>query len=222
MQTAEFDHNDFQNTNEADKSLLVKFLVKPKKDQQASKRAGRPIFKDTEYIDIKIPGNRTAGACRPATADDRKRFPEHYARFKQRIEEDPNEGTPLSEWPAISRSQAEELAFVHVKTVEQLANMADVQVANFMGLFELKQKAQEWLEQAKEQAKFAEVKKELEELRETNQVLRKEVLSLIESAKDDGEKTEAQKRRAKQRAAKQAEQALSGEANADHNSDDSE
>lgn len=151
---AEFDVNDFSTdrSREADKALLVKFFLKPREDSAASRREGRPIFKDTEYIDIKIPGDRSNGICRPATEQDRRRFPEHYRKFKQRVEgTDENTGTPLAEWPLISRSMCEELAFFHVRTVEQLANMADTQVAKFMGLYGIRDKAKLWLQKAKDE-----------------------------------------------------------------------
>jgi hypothetical protein len=151
MQTADFNYQDFtpSQQNEADKQLLVKFFYKSREDKAASVKAGRPIFKEVEHIDIKIPGNRNGGACRPATDADRKRFPEHYRRFKERTE-DINEmpGTPLKEWTLLPRSVAEELSFFNVYTVEQLASMADVQVHKFRGLMDYREKAKVWLEAA--------------------------------------------------------------------------
>lgn len=182
MQTAEYNHADFQS-NDADKTLLVRFFIKPREDKQASKKEGRPIFRDTEYIDIKIPGNRTAGSCHPVTELDKKRFPEHYARFKQRVEVDPDEGTPLAEWPGCSRSRAEELSFFHVKTVEQLANMADVQISKFRGGLELKEKAADWLKQADSSINNVELQKELEKTKEENRKLRADVDKLISASK---------------------------------------
>ena len=207
--TADFDYRDFQ-TSEADKSLLVKFFVKPREDKAASALEGRPIFRDTEYIDIKIPGNRGSGACRPATEQDKNRFPEHYAKFKQRVTDEMEEGTPLSEWAPMSRSTAEELAFFHVKTVEQLANMADVQVAKFKGLFELQAKAKSWLKNAQEDRKFFEVEKEMGALRADNEALRKQLTEMIDILKsqEDETKTPQQKKRAKTRAVKGAEEAM--------------
>lgn len=154
MQTAEYDVASFEHQaqSEEDKKLLVKFFVKPRQDNAETIKQGRPIFKDVEYIDIKIPGDRTGGVCRPATHVDKQRFGEHYKAFKNRTEV-PLEGTPLTEWPLITRSLAEELAFHHVKTVEQLSTMSDTHSGKFMGLNSLKAKALKWLEQAGEEAK---------------------------------------------------------------------
>ena len=160
--TAEYNHEDFEQTQqqEQDKTLLVKFFYKTVEDKGASAEQGRACFKEREYIDIRIPGTRGAGATRPATPRDKKRFERHYQAFKQRVEL-PLEGTPLSEWPVITRSQAEELAFASVKTVEQLANMSDAIASGFMGGQMFKAKAQKWLEQAKSDVSVGQLEAEL-------------------------------------------------------------
>lgn len=162
MQTADFDVNSFENSAQAeeDKKLLVKFFVKPMEDKTASLKEGRPVFKDVELIDIKIPGDRTGGVCRPASHQDKQRFPNHYNAFKQRTEV-PLDGTPLIEWPLITRSMAEELSFHNVKTVEHLSTMSDNNIGKFMGLNVMKAKALKWLEQAGEEAKVHELQEQL-------------------------------------------------------------
>ena len=146
------------NSNSAmDERLMVRFFIKSKQDHTATLAEGRPIFKDKEYVEIRIPGNRDAQACRPATWADKQRFSKHYEAFKSRISA-PEEGTPLIEWPLISRSFAEELAFMHVKTVEQLAELSDTYAGKLHGGYGLKTKAAEWLKKSKvdEEAKAAE------------------------------------------------------------------
>lgn len=179
LQTADFDHRDFQvnDTREADKALLVKFYVKPRLDQSASRIEGRPIYRDVEYIDIRIPGDRNGGVGRPATEADKQRFSEHYRRFKDRTSDDMVTGTPLSEWPVISRSLCEELAFFHVKTVEQLATMADTQVSKFRGLYNMREKARTWL-------KNVESEKPIWELEQKNEALNKQVAELEKTVRD--------------------------------------
>ncbi len=158
MQTAEFNHQDFtQNQQSAqDEKLLVKFFTKQVPDKKATEKEGRPIFKDVEYVDIKVPGNRTGGACHPALFRDKQRFPRHYAAFKERTEM-PIEGTPLGEWPLISRSQAEEMAFYNVKTVEQLVSMSDTNASKFLGMQVLKRKAAKWLEDSVDTARINQI-----------------------------------------------------------------
>lgn len=206
MQTADFNPNDFAHSGqrEADKSLLVKFFIKAKEDKAASIKEGRPIFKDREHIDIKIPGNRNSGACRPATPADIQRFPEHYAAFKQRTDNDVDVGTPLIEWPVISRSFAEELAFFHVKTVEQLATMADIQVGKFMGGFDFRAKARLWLERVNKEKPLMEMDARMAKMEEENASL-KESLSVLVKEMENPERKAGEVKRALKKAAKQAE-----------------
>ena len=159
---ADYNHEDFEQTQQAeqDKTLLVKFFFKTVPDATASEEQGRACFKEREYIDIRIPGARGAGATRPASLRDKKRFERHYAAFKQRVEL-PVEGTPLSEWPAITRSQAEELAFASVKTVEQLSEMSDVIASQMMGGQMFKAKANKWLQQARSDVSVSQMEGEL-------------------------------------------------------------
>jgi DNA-binding transcriptional regulator of glucitol operon len=150
MQQADFDHTLFESgNNKGDSSLLVKFFIKVMPDNEASAAEARAIFKDVEYVDIRVAGSRSSHVCRPARQGDIERFPKHYEAFKQR-KEIPLEGTPLVEWAQISRSQAEELSFLNVKTVEQLAAMSDNYAGQRMGGYELKARAIAWLVAAKE------------------------------------------------------------------------
>jgi len=201
MQIADFDHNAFtqQGTAEADKGLLVRFFYYTVPDNAATAEAGRPIFKEVEYVEIRIPGKRDAQVFRAATLADKQRFPDHYRAFKARVEM-PETGWPLSEWPVISRSQAEELSFQNIKTVEQLANCADSSIGSIRGGYGLKERAKKALEAAKDPAEIFEKTRELEatnarlsehnaELTEQVASLNKKVESLIDKLLGDNEPT---------------------------------
>ncbi len=157
MQQAEYNHQDFNLSQQAkqDESLYVKFFLKSVEDKAQTLKEGRPIFKEVEYVDIRVAGKRDSLACRRATYQDKQRFSKHYDLFKTRTEM-PLEGTPLSEWPQISRSQVEELAFLNCKTIEQLCEMSDTHVSQFRGGYSLKQKAQQWMESASKSKVLAE------------------------------------------------------------------
>lgn len=153
-------HEDFAASG-SDEQLLVKFDVRSKQDITASQEAGRPIFRDVEYIDIRVPGSPD-NVCRPATARDKDRFPKHYAAFRNRIDDKEHvEGTPLAEWPQVTRSQAEELAFFGIKTVEQLATVSDANGQGLMGFHGMKRRANEWLKAAKQGVQVSELQAEL-------------------------------------------------------------
>ena len=162
-QVAEYNHEDFdpRNQDKADETLLVKFYYKSIPDKAASAEEGRPMFKEAEMIDIKVPGQRD-GVARPATPRDKNRFPRHYAAFKNRMEA-PSDGTPLTEWPAISRSFADQLSFANIKTVEQLAALNDNAMHNLPGIQNFKQKAKDWLEYTKDEAIVGRLRDEITE-----------------------------------------------------------
>lgn len=157
MRTADFDYADFQQSQQSrvDEQLLVKFFLKPYEDKEATAAEGRPIYKEREYVEIRVPGKRDPQACRPATNADKARFPKHYEAFLKRVEA-PTEGTPLAEWPLCSRTQVEELSFLSCKTVEQLAEMNDNAASQIRGGYDLKNKAREWLEAAEKSKILAE------------------------------------------------------------------
>lgn len=153
MPTADFDPNDFtqKGMSDADKALLVKFYLDSREDIHESRKEGRPVYRDMEIIDIRSPGNRSEARIRVATPRDKARFPEHYRMFKARIESGELEkqtGTPLEEYPAISRSQVEELKFFHVHTVENLAGMTDATALDMRHGVRMKEEAIKWLEVA--------------------------------------------------------------------------
>jgi len=187
MEMLDVNPRDFQETAEADKQLLVRFYFKNTQDKTASAKEGRPIFKEREYIEIRFPGNRSDAIARPATDGDKARFPRHYEAFMKRIEA-PTEGTPLSEWPVVTRSQAEELAFYNVKTVEHLANLSDTHCRQFMGIQALKQKAKDFLAAAHAGVSIAELKEELkqrDEVIKTMQAQMDEILQAQQAARSE-------------------------------------
>lgn len=172
--SAEFDVNDFNSREAADKSVYVKFYVRPKENEAKSNEAGRPIYDDTEYVEIRTPGNATNVVNRPVTDMDRRRFAQQYAAFKAG-ETEQTVGTPLAEAPWITRSQVEELAYLRIRTLEQLANVGDDVCTRIPGLFKLKQRAQAMAEAAAKQAPFTQMQAENEELRNNLESLKKTV-----------------------------------------------
>jgi hypothetical protein len=155
------------NRYHGDETLLVKFYTRARHSITKSEEAGRPIFEDCTYIEIMQPGNKDSIVQRPATQRDKDRFAEHYRKFEARLDQEAVEGTPLEEWPAITRAQCEELRFLNIRTVEQLASVADSNAQNIMGIQMLKQKAAKYLESAEKEAtaeRFAELEAKYEAL----------------------------------------------------------
>lgn len=151
---SDFDPQDFETREAADKSVYVKFHIKPVIDDVESDKAGRPVYKDREYVEIRTPGQQNNIINRPVTDMDRQRFRQQYQAFKAGSEEQLI-GTPLTEVAWVTRSQVEEMAFLRIRTVEQLASLGDDVCGKYAGMYKLKQKAQQVIAEGEKNAPFA-------------------------------------------------------------------
>jgi hypothetical protein len=126
-------------------TAIPKFEKKP---VRLPDRDGKPHFEEFEFVTIFVPGDRKTEHYQRVNDEIRQRFPNQYEAWKRGLEA-PTEGTPLSECAWIGRAQVEELAFGHVKTVEQLAALSDAQLKNLVPMsgYALRDKAQRHLEQ---------------------------------------------------------------------------
>lgn len=143
----------------ADK-LIVTFEMKPVLNRAKSAEAGRPVYVEKEYVEIRIPGDKINVAHKPVTDFIRAKFRERYERWKAG-KQDQLVGTPLKVWPPVSAAQVEELAYFKVVTVEQLASVSDETMSRMGPLTELRQKARDFLEAAKGGAPLTKLREEL-------------------------------------------------------------
>lgn len=157
------DLQEFENV-ESTKGVYARFYLHPKQDEKASAEAGRPIFVEREYVEIIAAGNSNNIIRRPVSDMDRRRFRGAYEKFRQGDTEQ-LVGTPLSEVTWIARGMIEELAYKKVRTVEQLAELNDAVCGSMPGVYDLKRKAQAWVEKADKAAPFTQMAKENEELK---------------------------------------------------------
>mgnify|MGYP006961545502 CR=1 FL=1 len=164
MPQFEDDVNDFENRYAGDKGVHARFYMHPEQNEEKSAAAGRPIFEETEFVEIIAAGNQTSIIRRPARQMDKQRFQRQYEAFKAG-HGDSDYGTILSEVPWITRSQVEELSYLRIRTLEQLANVSDSECGKHVGLYELKSKAQKALAAAEGAAPMTELAKENEELK---------------------------------------------------------
>jgi hypothetical protein len=157
---------DFQMDNTehdpADRRLVVRFSYEARPDLTKSSEEGRTVYKDVEYVHILIPGDKTLSVFRPVQPSDKARFSMQYSKWQQNKGESLY-GTPLAGWPGLSESQRKELEYYNIKTVEQLAGVADNFASQMMGVQQLKQMAQKYIDASKERAPTLKMLKELEE-----------------------------------------------------------
>lgn len=112
-----------------DSALIISFYSKPIKNNYQSDVQQRPIFENVDCVKIMIPGDKNSIIDTPVRQDHTDRFPMQWASYKNRADMNPTEtGTPVSEWPRISTTQAEELKALKFYTVESIARAADAQL----------------------------------------------------------------------------------------------
>ena len=162
METLDYDFQVFdQRSREADKNLAVRFFTMPVRDEDASAKEGRPIFKDVVHAEIRVRGDRNNIVHTPVDEGVKRRFPDAWRAYQQG-EELVNQGTPLAEWPSMSKSMVEELKYFGFYTVEHVANARDDVISKFPGLRSIQNKAKAFLELAAGNAPLERMQSELE------------------------------------------------------------
>lgn len=167
--------NNYSVSYGDDSGLHVVFGIEAIPDPERTLSEGRPCFKDIEIIDIYIAGGdqRHRPVQYETTAhqlSDPERFPRQWAAFKSK-DVQVNEGTPLEEWPPITKSLAYELKAMNIFTVESLATLPDGKLT-WMGARELQQKAKLYIDKAKESAPMLAMQEENEKLRRDMEALK--------------------------------------------------
>jgi hypothetical protein len=200
MLASDLQNPEFTGASNPDSLLHVVFYSKPVYQEFASKQAGSPIFKDMDFVRIHTPGNQLNIIDRMAVDEDKKRFPLHWAHYKEvKGDAETVVGTPVSEWSMLSRSQAEILRGMKFFSVEQIAGASD-EAINKIGMnvgfsaVDLRNKARNFLKVAqdsataekqedelkKRDAEIAEMKEQIEKLLANSgdkQRLKKEVVT---------------------------------------------
>lgn len=157
---------------------IPRFYLRPVKSEFKSSAAGHPVFDDIEYVEVIIPGNRGTTVDTPVRAEHKERWPNHYRRFKDN-EEAPAEGTPVSEWAGCTRSEAEELKYLNVKTVEILAALDDGALQKLsMGGHALRERARRFLAAAAGAAPADALAAKVEEQAATMAIMEQQIAEL--------------------------------------------
>ena len=164
----------------ADSRLAVTFYKRSMKQEDESIAAGRPIFKEFDFVRICVPGDNLTEIDTYAQESHKQRFPRQWAHYQnQTAGHEQLIGTPIEEWTLISRSQAEELKGIKFRTVEDVANCSDLQLQRIgmiagMSPHGFRDKARQFLNIASETAEVAQKEAEMQALREENAKIKAE------------------------------------------------
>ena len=169
--------SDIQNP---DGSLYVSFYKRAVEIADETAAQGRPIYRECDFVKIMVPGNSLSEIDTIARDDHKQRFPVQWARYvNSQGEATQAQGTPITEWPLVSVSQAEELRGLKFYTVESVANASDLMVQKIgmvagMSPYQFREKAQKFLNLADETAKVNEKDEQIAQLKAENDKIRAE------------------------------------------------
>jgi hypothetical protein len=166
--------------NGADARLAVTFYKKSVKQEDASNEAGRPIFKEFDFVRICVPGDNLTEIDTYAQESHKVRFPRQWSHYQNQVAgSEQIIGTPIEQWPLVSRSQADELRGIKFYTVESVANCSDQQLQRIgmiagMSPHNFREKAKAFLNLATESAEVSQREQELQALKEENAKIKAE------------------------------------------------
>ena len=164
----------------ADARLAVTFYKRSVEQKDESIAAGRPIFKEFDFVRICVPGDALTEIDTYANQSHKARFPRQWAHYQNQVgSQEQIIGTPIEQWPLISRSQAEELKGIKFRTVEDVANCSDQQLQRIgmiagMSPHSFREKAKSFLNLASDSAEVAQREEELQALRSENDKIKAE------------------------------------------------
>lgn len=154
-----------------DRPPYVTFETRAEEDRQASIDQGQMVYRNVDYAIITPRGSKDriervalewlAHIDREARQD---RFdPKWVAGYRENYkfwkdgQEAPVDGTPLTQWPGLSPAQVKNFHNINVKSVEDVAAANEETLSRMgMGARDLKNRAINWLQSAKEVGKVAE------------------------------------------------------------------
>ena len=168
------------DTQGADARLAVQFYKKSVKQDIASDEAGRPIFKEFDFVRIMIPGDNLTEIDTYAQDSHKQRFPRQWAHYQnQVVNHEDIVGTPIDQWPQVTRSQADELRGLKFHTVESIADCSDQQLQRIgmvagMSPYNFRLKAKAFLNLANDSAEVAHREAEMQALKQENAKIKEE------------------------------------------------
>lgn len=178
--------NNYHVQHGTDAGLYVEFYVEAIEDPEETIKQGRPIFKDVEMTSIRIIGDQKTHVVRPvdlkgsgSAPPDNIRWPHQWAAFKNK-QIVTQVGTPITEWPPVSKSQAMNLKALNIHTVEALAQVSDTNLGNIgIGARDLRDKAIAFLDQAKDGSGIVKLQEENKELRTKIEALQNQMAAFM-------------------------------------------
>lgn len=166
-----------EDQSRGDAMLPVRFEWFDQEDPEESKKCGYPRYKRIQIIRTLIPGSKEDRVDR-VNDDYRRRFPRQWAAFLAG-EEGVVDGTPLKDFPGLTKDDISTLMHFHVLSVEQLAALSDENATNMgHGFRQRRDGAKVWLAARKTAQPVAELQAQLDAEREKNAAIMERLAAL--------------------------------------------
>jgi hypothetical protein len=170
-----------------DSSMIVMFYLKPVINPSQSDANNRPTYDDKIFVRIHPPGERLNIVDRPATDNDKKRFPVQWMQFRENAPQETS-GTPIDMLFPSTPSVSAALKASGVHTVEQCAELSAHAIETIgMGAQQWVNTAHRYLQVANKGVKASELRKmtedkdrEIHSLKHTLDLMKKEIDHLRE------------------------------------------
>lgn len=132
-----------------DDKLIAGFYKKSVLNAAKSREEGRPIYEGRDFVKIQHPGETLNVVDRPATENDKQRFPRQWGQYERGITQIPD-GVPLNQLFPDKPQVVDMMRGYNIHTVEQLSNLSG-QAISTVGMG-----CQEWVNAAKRYMERAE------------------------------------------------------------------
>lgn len=171
-------HKNLQVTYGDDSQTYVEFRKEAVQNGFKSENQGVPIFDDVDFIRIMFPGDRTKIIDRPVKEEDKYRFERQWNQY-EKTGVVSHEGTPITEWPPLTKGEAMTLKGSGIHTVQQLAAMSDHGLDVILGAHQMREKAKIFVQaQTGDNAAISKLMAAVEQLTLDNKALKEQVSGL--------------------------------------------
>jgi len=172
--------NEYGSVNyaEMNKGVTPVFFLATVPDQALSEESGRPRFTTQEQVRIMVAGDTLNVGVYPVTDEHRRRFADAYARFKDNKKERQIDGTPLSQWPAMTPIMIKEFEGLNVFSIEGLAAVSDANINRHLDGRVWRERAKAYLAAAKDSSVAEKFAAENQRLREKVEEMQREMIKM--------------------------------------------
>lgn len=170
-------------------NVHVRFYKHPVLQGFESRQAGREIYKDADFIEIQIPGQKNQIVKRKVQDKDKATYPVEWNAYSAGSGEDVT-GSPIGHLPGISPSRVLDMKANGVHTIEQLVGLSEIGIQKLgHGARALIKTGNEYLGQSSE----------LDEVKKTNDALSKQIDELVKKVNNLTEKPEGKSTKPKRK-----------------------